>query len=673
MDLSTPLKTLGPVFRMKAKTLEKVGIVNVEDFLFYTPFRYDSNLIVSEIGKAQPGETLTIQGNVTKVSNTFTKRGLSIQKITVEDGTGKIDLTFFNQKFLINTVHEGDFISAAGRIDKFGNRLTMAVRSYEILKSENDSAINTTGLVPVYPQTQNLTSKWIRGRIKTILDQIETLPDYLPAELKEENNLPDLIAALKSIHFPKSAEEANKARQRLSFDELLLKNLASLERKEAWEKKAKTDAFEVKKHQKEIEKLIKSIPFELTNAQKKAVEEIFGDLEKNIPMNRLLQGDVGSGKTVVAGIVLYLAYLNGFQGALMAPTEILANQHYVTIKKLLEPFGIRVELFTSNNKNKEENFDIAIGTHSLIQKGAKFKKLGLIVIDEQQRFGVEQRATLAEKGNNPHVLTMTATPIPRTIFLTIYADLKVSFLNELPKGRQKIKTHLVPNEKRQKGYAWISEKIKTEKSQVFIVCPFIEPSETLATVKAVTEEVEHLKKNVFPNFKLGLLHGKMKTADKDKVVADFKAGKLDILVATPVIEVGIDIPTADIMLIEASERFGLAQLHQLRGRVGRGQKQSYCFLFTESKSDKTVERLTYLQTIDNGAELAEVDLKLRGPGEMFGTMQHGIPDLKIANLSDYPLFELARKEAEKIYPSLKKYPNLVTMVQKTDTPKISKD
>ncbi|HVZ66879.1 MAG TPA: ATP-dependent DNA helicase RecG, partial [Patescibacteria group bacterium] len=447
-----------------------------------------------------------------------------------------------------------------------------------------------------------------------------------------------------------------------------------------WEQKTKTKPFEVNKYKEVIDKFIKSISFELTNAQKKAVDEIFQDLGNTIPMNRLLQGDVGSGKTVVATISAYLAHLNGFQVALMAPTEILANQHYETISKLLEPLGVKVKLFTSSTKktkNQEPStnnqFDIAVGTHSLIQKGVNFHNLGLIIIDEQQRFGVEQRATLAEKGSNPHVLTMTATPIPRTIFLTIYADLKVSFLNELPKGRQKIKTHLVPNEKRKKGYEWIASKIKTEQSQVFIVCPFIEPSETLNTVKAVTEELEHLKRNVFPQFRLGLLHGKMKTAEKDKVVADFKAGKLDILVATPVIEVGIDIPTADIMLIEASERFGLAQLHQLRGRVGRGQKQSYCFLFTESKSDKTVERLTYLQTIDNGAELAEVDLKLRGPGEMFGTMQHGIPDLKIANLQDYPLFELARKEAEKIYPSFKNYPNLVAMVEKTETPKISKD
>lgn len=691
MDLKTPLVSLGPVFRMKKRLLAKLGIETVEDLLFYTPFRYESNLILSKIGETQAGETVTIQGKVTKTSNVFTRRKLTIQRITAEDETGAIECVFFNQRFILSSIHEGDFLSAAGRIEKFGNKRTLTVRSYEVLADKNASAIHTTGLVPVYSQTPGLSAKWFRNRIKTLLEQVQ-ITEYLPNPVVRENHLLGISAAISSIHFPKNPDDAESARTRLAFDELLLKHAASLVRKKAWEEKEKAIPFEIKKFEPKVRRLIKSLPFELTSAQQKAIEDIFEDLNRETPMNRLLEGDVGSGKTVVAAISAYLAYLNGFQTAFMAPTEILANQHFTTISSLLKPMGVKVQLFTSSNKlknikderlkikdhkseiiNHKSFFDVAIGTHALIHNRAEFEHLGLVVIDEQQRFGVEQRAILREKGTNPHLLSMTATPIPRTIFLTIYADLALSHLDEMPKGRKKIKTWLVPEEKREDGYVWIGKKIRTEKSQVFIVCPFIEPSETLTTVKAAKEEFDRLKKTIFPCFNLGLLHGKMKSAEKDEVIKKFKDGTVDILVATPVIEVGIDIPTADIMLVETAERFGLAQLHQLRGRVGRGEKESYCLLFTESKSDKTRERLSYLQTINDGAKLAEVDLKLRGPGDMFGTMQHGTPDLKIAELSDIGTVDAARRAAEKIFPDLDKYPDLATKVAETDVPKISKD
>lgn len=677
MDLKTPLVSLGPVFRMKKSLLSKLGLETIENLLLYAPFRYESNIAVSKIGLVQFGENITIQGEVISSTNIFTKKGFSIQKITIQDDSGKIDAVFFNQKFILSNIRKGDFVSFAGRVEKFGSKKTLTVRSYEVLKDSRSPAIHTTGLVPIYSETRGLYSKWIRNRIKNLIEQVN-IEEYLPEQVRLKNKLISLPDAVRNIHFPKTLEEAEAARTRLSFDELLLKHAASIIRKKEWEKKQKAIPFGIEKYRTEIQELIVSLPFELTISQNRSIGQICTDLARDVPMNRLLEGDVGSGKTVVAAIAAYISYLNGFQTAFMAPTEILANQHYRTIHDLLSPYGVKIQLFTSSNKkrrttNDEPSFDIAIGTHTLIQSRIKFERLGLVVIDEQQRFGVEQRAILREKGTNPHLLSMTATPIPRTIFLTIYADLSLSILDELPAGRKKIKTWLVPPEKRKKGYEWIAKKIRNEKSQVFIVCPFIEPSETLTTIKAAKEEFDSLKKDVFPNLRLGLLHGKLKAPERSKIIAEFRIGSIDILVATPVIEVGIDIPTADIMLVETAERFGLAQLHQLRGRVGRGDKQSYCLLFTESASDRARERLGYLEKINDGPMLAEIDLKLRGPGNMFGTAQHGIPDLRIASLSDFPTIEKARNAAEKIFPELNKYPDLKQKVEELNLPKISRD
>lgn len=676
MDLSTPLSLAGPAFRMKKKLLAKLGLLTIEDMLFYLPYRYEDSSLVSKINILQVGETATIKGQVVSVANIYTRRGMSMQKVVVADDTGKIECVFFNQKFILRTLHERDCVSIAGRVQKFGSKSSLLVKSYELLKDENAQSIHTGRLVPIYSQTPGLSAKWIRGRIMQLFDRGFEASEYLPEQIVSSNRLMPLATSIKTIHFPNSLKDAEDARIRLSFDELFLKHAAAMVRKKEWESKERGNPFEIKDKRSKINDLIKNLPFELTPAQKKAIEDIISDVQKDIPMNRLLEGDVGSGKTIVASIASYIAYLNGFQTAFMAPTEILANQHFATVSKLLSPLGVRVELFTGSSKRQppttNSQFNIAVGTHALLHGKVQFQNLGLTIIDEQQRFGVSQRAVLKEKGVSPHLLSMTATPIPRTIFLTIYADLALSVLDELPKGRKKIKTWLVPEAKRENSYKWISDKIINEKSQIFIVCPFIEPSETLTTIKAVKEEFERLKK-IFPNARLGLLHGKMKSSEKDEIVSKFRAGSVDILVATPVIEVGIDIPTADIMLIEAAERFGLAQLHQLRGRVGRGEKESYCLLFTGSNTEKTKERLGYMQTIDNGMELAEVDLKLRGPGDMFGTAQHGMPDLKVASLSDYPTVEKARKAAEKVYPDLAKYPKLREKVLATDIPKISKD
>jgi ATP-dependent DNA helicase RecG len=459
----------------------------------------------------------------------------------------------------------------------------------------------------------------------------------------------------------------------LSFDELFLLQLTAMERKLNWNKNLISNAFEVEKFRSKIDEFLAKLPFTLTGAQKRVIEEIFRDLAKTKPMNRLFEGDVGSGKTVVSAIAMFLSYLNGFQSVLMAPTEILAEQHYKTISQLLESFRIKVGFATGNKKIKINDFDVLVGTHAVLSERINFDKLGLVVIDEQQRFGVEQRALIRSKGKNPHLLTMTATPIPRTIALTLYGDLDLSILDEMPHGRKIIKTWLVPPEKRTNAYSWIEKQIKETKSQVFIVCPFIEESETMQTVKAASKEFENLQKNVFKNLKLGLLHGKMKSKEKEEVLGKFRDGKIDILVATPVVEVGIDIPNATIIVIEASERFGLAQLHQLRGRVGRGDKQSYCLLFTDSKSPQTIERLKAMEKHNIGAELAELDLRLRGPGEIYGTQQHGRKMLKIASFSDFDLIQKVRKEAEEIFPNLKSYPRLSEKLKTINLKKVSPD
>ena len=666
---------------MYARRLEKLGIKTFEDFLYHIPSRYDDFSLISKINRVQPGEIVTVQGVVSEITNEFTKNFKRLQKAEIADETGTIEVVWFNQPYLTQVIHAQDKISLSGKIDWFLRRLVMQSPEYEIL---NDSpTIHTGRLVPIYPETRGITSKWIRRQVyKLINDNRENYNEYLPDSIINENSLIPISTAIDQIHFPKTLESAEKSKQRLSFDELFLLQLSAMERKLNWNKNLVSDPFSVDKFKGQIDSFLNKLPFKLTNAQKRVVEEIFEDLALEKPMNRLLEGDVGSGKTVVSAIAMFLSFLNGFQSVLMAPTEILAQQHYNTISNLLEPFGIKVALATGSKKEGIHNssFDVLVGTHAVLEKEIGFEKLGLVVIDEQQRFGVEQRAIIRNKGKNPHLLTMTATPIPRTIALTLYGDLDLSLLDEMPHGRKLIKTWLVPPEKRANAYSWIEKQIKETKSQVFIVCPFIEESETMQTVKAASIEFENLKENVFKNppsgeagLKLGLLHGKMKAKEKEEVLTKFRDGKIDILVATPVVEVGIDIPNATIIVIEAAERFGLAQLHQLRGRVGRGDKQSYCLLFTESKNPQTLERLKAMEKHHIGAKLAELDLQLRGPGEIYGTMQHGRKMLKIATFSDFGLIRKVRAAAEKIFPELKNYPKLLEKLKTINVKKISPD
>ena len=626
---------VGPIYQ---KRLEKIGIKTFKDLIYHIPARYLDFREKSPISRLSIGESITIKGKVDSIKNLYTRSGKKIQLAQVSDKSGSVDVIWFNQPFLIKTIKEGETYSFSGKVDWFGRKKAMI-----------SPLINTFGIVPIYPETYGISSKWLRGKIKTAYQLIGgEITEYLP----QTYGFLDLPSAIKEIHFPNDPDRAKKARERLAFDELLALQITNLKRKSAWQKNHPVYNLEI--NRKEINQFIDNLPFKLTVSQNKVIDEIIEDLQKPYPMNRLLEGDVGSGKTVVAAAAAFIAFLNGCQSVIMAPTQILAQQHFDTLNNLLQPFKVRISLITSAITEKDlGRCDIFVGTHSLIHQKINIDKVALVVIDEQHKFGVEQREHLVKKigkkNISPHVLTMTATPIPRTVALTFYGDLDLSTLNETPEGRQKITTWVVPKEKRDNAYKWIDRNIQKIGSQVFIVCPLIEESEseTLKDIRSVTKEYQSLKK-IFKGRKLGLLHGKLKMEEKNKVVDDFRSRKLDILVATPVVEVGIDIPNATIMVIEAADRFGLAQLHQLRGRVGRSDIKSYCLLFYQNEGEKSKARLSAMEKGISGFELAELDLKLRGPGEIFGLRQSGIPELKIASWTDIDLIKKAKEAAEEI-------------------------
>lgn len=679
MELSTPIQQLyliGPIY---AKRLEKLGLKTIEDLFYHFPHRYEDYSLLSKINRVQPGEIVTVQGVVSEIKNEYTKSGKKIQKAVVADETASLEVIWFNQPFLVKTIRVGEQYNFSGKADWFGHKVVMISPEYE----KSPMTIHTGRLVPIYPETYGVSSKWLRSRLAPLLKECSNLLiEYLPSSIIRENQLLELQQAIEQIHFPIDLNSAEQAKKRFGFEELLLIQLASLKRKQEGQKEIVGHQLQITKYQLSIQNFLKNLPFPLTMAQHRAVGEILTDLAKTQPMNRLLEGDVGSGKTVVAAIAIYAAYLNGFQSVLMAPTEILAVQHYHTLQGLLEPFGVKISLTTSSHKVRPgragpdlPEINVLVGTHALLSDKNKdlFKNVGLVVIDEQHRFGVEQRAKIKEKGVNPHLLTMTATPIPRTVALTLYGDLDLSFLDEMPLGRKKVKTWVVPSTKRAAAYTWIKKRVKGTKEQAFIICPLIEESETLVTVKAATKEFDHLQKRVFPDLHLGLLHGRMKAKEKEAEIERFRLGKLDILVATPVVEVGIDIPQATIMMIEGAERFGLAQLHQLRGRVGRADLPSYCLLFSEAADS---QRLKTMEKIHIGAHLAEIDLQRRGPGEVLGTKQHGIPALRVASLTDKILIAKTRLAAEKLInedPSLKKFPLLKERLERITIKAVSSD
>jgi len=672
LTLETDIININRVGAATAKKLKKLGVLTVRDLLFYFPFRYDDFSRVTPISKLEPGLSANVVGQIELLQNKRSpRRRMNITEALVTDGTETLKVIWFNQPFIAKVLKVGDRLSLAGKIEDDYGGLMMSSPVYE--KVFQGQGVHTQGLVPNYHLTANLTHKQVRFLIKQVIELAAKVIDWQPVEVKREIKLISLTEAIKKIHFPHNNLDITKARERLAFDELFLIQLqAQLAKRSLSASRASAIFF----HEAETKKFVDSLPFKLTDAQRKAAWEILGDIKTDKPMSRLLEGDVGSGKTLVAVIAMLNVALSGKQAVLMAPTEILARQHLETIKKFIGEYS-SVALLTrsqfsifnfpwqsqdkqfSNNEKISKKFilenikngklKIIIGTHALIQEDVKFNNLALAVIDEQHRFGVEQRKILIEKsdhGLTPHLLSMTATPIPRSLALALYGDLELSIINEMPKDRKKIITGVVPEAKRAAAYGFIREQVKAGR-QVFVICPLIDLSDKLG-VKSVEYEYQKLAKIIFPDLAIGKLHGKMKPAEKEKIMSEFLAGKIKILVATSVVEVGVDVPNASIMMIEGADRFGLAQLHQFRGRVGRSVYQSYCFLFTDNDKEKTLRRLEAVVKYNNGFELAKIDLKFRGPGEVYGLEQKGFPELTMASLFDYGLMKTSREQAMKV-------------------------
>ncbi len=660
LTLNTKIEQINKVGPAYLKKLNKLNIKTIQDLFFHFPNRYEDFRKKTLINKLKESEKATIQGEIVDIKNTrFFHRRMVLTDALIKDKSGSIKAVWFNQPYLIETLKKGKIVNLSGKLSFYKKTLCFSNPVYELTKKETT---HTGRLVPVYRETEGISSRYLRFLIKPLLCLTKQISDFLPVQIKNKFNLMDLTQAIEQIHFPGNLSLVKKARQRLAFNELFLIQLISLQQRQKLNKEKSVKLLFDKNL---IKPFVKNLPFELTDDQKIAAWEIFQDIAKNNPMNRLLNGDVGSGKTIVAIMAALAVAKQKYQTAIMAPTEILAKQHFQTFKDTLKKSNIKICLLTRNNKDAklkkkiaEGKMDIIIGTHAIIQKDLSFKNLALAIIDEQHRFGVAQRAALQKKicqiddglKTIPHLLSMTATPIPRTLALTIYGDLDISLIKEMPQGRQKIITEIVSPKNRDKTYNFIREQIK-QKRQVFVICPLIEESDKLssrsgqAEIKSVTQEYEKLSKKIFPKFKLAMLHGKLKPNEKEKIMNQFKKGKTDILISTSVVEVGVDIPNAAVMIIEGSDRFGLAQLHQFRGRIGRGNIQSSCFLFTNSSTKKTHQRLKAMLTAKDGFELAEKDLKIRGAGDFIGTRQWGLPDLAMASLNDLELIKKTRQAA----------------------------
>lgn len=651
VDLLKDAKYIKGVGPNRIKQLNKLGIYTLGDVITYFPRGYENRNLKKNISDLEDGEeALIVAKCVSKMSEIKIRKNMCIFKLIVRDETGTCTLTWFNSPFL-----KKRFV--VGKNYKFFGKVKRRINQIEIMTpviDDEDTNKNTSRIIPIYPATLNLSQNVLRKVIENALIEAKNLPESLPDYLLKQYNLMKKNEAIQQIHFPDSFNSFNKARTRLVFEELLIMQLALLTFKNNYDKDKIGIRFDEKIKMSEI---INCLPFKLTNAQCRVLEEIDKDMESNKAMNRLLQGDVGSGKTAVAMCASYKAAKSGYQVAVMVPTAILAKQHYINFKKLLEQFSIKSELLVSGmpKKQKEEilenlkngNIDIIIGTHALIEENVEFKKLGLVITDEQHRFGVRQRGKISSKGNNPDILVMSATPIPRTLALILYGDLDISIIDELPPNRQKIDTFAVTPSKEERVNNFIKQQIN-EGRQAYIVCPLVEESDEI-NAKSVMEIAEKYKSDTFRDYKVEYIHGKLNKNDKDLIMERFKNGEIDILISTTVIEVGVDVPNASIMVIENAERFGLATLHQLRGRVGRGKYKSYCILKYKGTGENTKERMKIMVATNDGFKISEKDLELRGSGEFFGTKQHGIPEFKIANLfQDIELLKSVQSVSMKI-------------------------
>lgn len=646
----------------KAQLFNRLGVFTVDDLLCFYPRKYEDWSKTVTVKTAPYDEPCFIKATmITPVKESLIRKGLTLYKCNFTDGETIIHITIFNNKYLAKSLRTFDDYVLYGKLERNFTDASMNPIAIERLE-------NATGIHPIYPATDKLNSRAIAKVVKTALDNIDFIQDSLTDEIRKEYNLCSLDFAIRQIHYPESTQNIEKARRRLIFEELLTLQLGLLKLKD---KKSTGNNFKIKTDfTKEFYSLL---PFEPTNAQKNAISDCISDMKSDFNMNRLIQGDVGSGKTAVAAGAVYTVVKNGYQCAMMAPTEILATQHFEGLSKLFANSDIKTALLTGSTRAKEKReikeklmngeIDFIVGTHALIQNDVEFKSLALVVTDEQHRFGVEQRASLAMKSENPHLMVMSATPIPRTLGLIIYGDLNISIINELPAGRQKIRTDLVDSRYHERIYNFIKKAVDNG-NQAYIVCSLVDEGES--DLISAKEYAESLSTGAFKGYKLGLLHGKMKPKEKDAVMTAFAKNEVQILVSTTVVEVGVDVPNATVMLIENADRFGLSQLHQLRGRVGRGTEQSYCILVSDNKSESSKERLGVVKSTSNGFELADYDLKTRGPGDFFGKRQHGLPHLKIADmLEDMEILKQCQACALKMLeadPRLDNYPQLCNQI-----------
>ena len=712
ITLDTPIERIPRLSRKVLPALKRLGIRTAHDLLFHFPARYEDFSHVRQIADVIAGETVTLQGVIIKISTGRTAhKRMALTEAVIEDETGRVKALWFNQPFLVRNLKAGMPTMFSGKVALGKSGVFLSNPAYEKISDfkphvSDSPGIHTGRLVPVYPETQGITSRWLRFLIASLLPHASSFPDPLPPDIRQKYGLAEIRQAIRAIHFPAAAADAAAAEHRFIFEELLLIQLSALRERSRLKKNL---APEIPLDVPLLKDFVQSLPFTLTDAQRRSIWEIARDLAKNQPMNRMLEGDVGSGKTVVAAAASLLVVRSGHAVAFMAPTEILARQHYATLSRILEPFHVAIGLITGSEKNISHAPDIFVGTHALIhparnkaqadplktsqisngiQKNARMENLGLVIIDEQHRFGVEQRAALATTHNPqpaasqkmlPHFLSMTATPIPRTLALTVYGDLDLSVLDAMPSQRKEIITKIVAPKNRDSAYGFIREEVMRGR-QAFVICPRIEAGTNkqdvkatqqkllLAEVKTVQEEYRKLSEDIFPNLKIGMLHGKMKAKEKAGAMNKFRDREIDILVSTSVVEVGVDIPNATIMMIEDAERFGLAQLHQFRGRVGRGEDQSYCFLFP-GEDGAASRRLRAVVDAKNGFELAEYDLKIRGPGDLFGARQWGEASIAMKGIADPGLVRDVRAAAVDIIKKssdLARYPLLARRLQEME-------